>query len=755
MKLSLNWLLEHLDHQISKNFASLLDFAQDFTQKFNSSIGEMEKFTHLRLNNDLYHGKYLKSENELAEFDIDGQIVKIKTDLKRNAWLANDQSWRLANYQDIFSDKDGILPEPHQSDHNVYKSNFEDIIFEIENKSLTHRADLWSHYGIAREISALYDWKLKDLKRDHVEITNYQTGTETKTGQIRVKFAEKIKAACPKFAVCQIDNIKIIPSPIDIVIKLASVGSRSINLPVDLTNYVMLDIGNPMHAFDKNSFTTTHIIEPKFAENGQKLKLLDEKTITLNNQDLIISDSHDPLALAGVMGGDSSGINNNTTSIILEAAVFDPGVIRKATVRHKTRTEASTRFEKGLDLSGNLTAIEAYVTKLKKYLPEIHVFNIISVGNLPDKQKITIKLNDFKKKLSIQIDNDKIVTILKKLNFEVTDKIEELEIKVPLARGTREFVYEADILEEIGRFVGFDNVLSSIPKISLKGWDVEKHLRSRHIKDFCAYNGGMNEVSNYPLFDEHWLTELKYQPESNLHIINPVSEFRFRPVNNLIIHLAQNIYNNRLEKSLKFYEVAPIWQVTNNQPQETKNLAVAWLGTEDFYDFKNFWLELFNSLGLEVDWQATEHSLFKNGATAKLLQNEKTLGFVGYAAPFIETKIGRPLLIAQIDADMLVSNFKHTKLKPLNKYPISKLDVSFFIADQTVSKLEKLILTANDMISRVELIDTMTKPEWHNKISYTFRYNVESQDRNLNKDDLQKVIDIVQIRLKETGAEIR
>jgi phenylalanyl-tRNA synthetase beta chain len=510
-----------------------------------------------------------------------------------------------------------------------------------------------------------------------------------------------------------------------------------------------------MHAFDQKSFTTTHLIEPKFARNDQKLKLLDEKTITLNDQDLIISDSDEPLALAGIMGGFSSGVNSHTTSIILEAAVFEPGVIRKATVRHKTRTEASTRFEKGLDLSGNITAIESYITKLKKYLPDIQIFNIISVGNLPNRQKITIKLNDFKKKLSIKIDNDKIVKILKKLNFAVIDKNEELEIEVPLARGTREFIHEADILEEIGRFVGFDNVLSSIPKISLKGWDIEKHLISRHIKDFCAYNGHMNEVSNYPLFDELWLNELKYQPVSNLHIINPVSEFRFRPVNNLIIHLAQNIYNNRLEKSLKFFEVAPVWQITNNQPQETKKLAVAWLGTEDFYDFKNFWLELFNSVGLDVDWHSSEHGLFKNGATAKLILNEKTLGFVGYAAPFIEAKIGRPLLIAELDADMLASNFTHTKLKPLNKYPISKLDVSFFIIDQTVRKLETLILTANCMINKVELIDTMKKPEWKNKISYTFRYNVVSHDRNLNKDDLQKIIDDVQIKLKEIGAEIR
>jgi phenylalanyl-tRNA synthetase beta chain len=749
MKLSLNWLLEHLDHQLSKNFDSILDFAHDFAKKFNSSIGEMEQFTHLKLNNDLYHGKYLKSENEYAEFNVDGQIVKIKTDLKRNAWLVNDKSWRLANYQDIFSDKDGILPEPHQNDHNIYKSNFEDIIFEIENKSLTHRADLWSHYGMAREVSALYDWKLKELILDKLATLG------NKTGQISVKLEAKIKAACPKFAVCQIDNIQVIPSPINIVIKLASVGSRSINLPVDLTNYVMLDIGNPMHAFDEKSFTTTHLIEPKFAQNGQKLKLLDEKTITLNDQDLIISDSHEPLALAGVMGGFNSGVNSNTKSIILEAAVFDPGVIRKATVRHKTRTEASTRFEKGIDLSGNLTAIRSYITQLKNYLPDIQVNNIVSLGELPADQKIKINLNNFKKKLSIKIDTETIVKILEKLNFKLSNNLDELEVTVPLSRGTREFIYEADILEEIGRYLGFDKVTSSTPKIPLKGWDIEKHLRARHIKDFCAYAGSMNEVSNYPLFDEIWLNELKYKGDDNIYIINPVSEFRFRPVTNLIIHLVQNIYNNRLEKSLKFFEMAPVWNIAHNKPQETKKLAAAWIGVEDFYDFKNFWCGLFNSLGLQIDWQPAENDLFKNGSTAKLIYNEQLLGFVGYAAPFIEAKIGKPILIAEIDLNILISNNLNPKLKPLNKYPISKLDVSFFISNKNVNQLEKLILTANDMISSVELIDTLTKPEWNGKNSYTFRYNVVNQERNLNKDDLQKIMDSVHGKLREIGAEIR
>ena len=749
MKISLNWLLEHLEHNLGKSFDNMLNFANDFAKKFNTSIGEMESFKHIKLKNNLFLGEFIKTENCFTEFKVNDKNIKIETDLKRNAWLINDNNWRIANYHDINSLKEDILPEPNIEDQAIIKENFEDIIFEIENKSLTHRADLWSHYGIAREISALYNWKLKEIKLDKLSVAN-----DNKSGQISVKLDEKNKNFCPRLAVCQIDNIIINPSPFWLLMRLASVGSRSINLTVDLTNFVMLDIGNPMHAFDRKSFAE-NILEPKMACDGQKLKLLDEKTIELNHQDLVISDGANPLALAGVMGGYESGVNFKTTSIVIEAAVFDPGVIRKSSVRHKTRTEASTRFEKGLDLSGNITAIKLFITYLKKYLPEINVHNIVSIGNLPSNQKIKIDLIDFKKRLSIKINNEQIIEILKKLNFIVEQNGEHLEIIVPLSRGSREFIYEADIIEEIGRFIGFDKVQSSIPKLALKGWDLDKHLRFRNLKDFCAYGGSMNEVSNYPLYDEIWLNELKYQEELNLKIINPVSEFRYRPVTTLIMHLAQNIYNNRLEKSLKFFELAPVWCVINNKPVESKKLAVAWFGDEDFYDFKNFWLELFNSLDLKISWQEGKHNLFKTNSTAKLMIGEKVLGFVGYAAPFIEAKITKPILIAELDAEILVGDFKNTKIKPLNKYPVSKLDVSFFIVDQTVGKLEKLILQANDMITQVELIDTMKKPEWHDKISYTFRYNVVSQDRNINKDDLQKIIDRVQSNLKAIGAEIR
>lgn len=723
MKISLSWVLDHLDHDV-KNLKS---FAKDFQEKFNSSIGEMESFEYKVLSKDIFRDNF------------EG----------KDAWLIDDNGIRLATYKDIGGEKEGILPAPY-TDEKIFKAGeFSDIIFDIDNKSLTHRADLWSHYGIAREISAFYGWKLKDIN-----ILDIMQSTDNSTGSVKAIVDSKVKAACKKFAVCEVDNIEITPSPFWLLIRLARVGSRSINLTVDLTNYVMLDLGNPMHAFDLKAFSSG-IIEPKFL-NGNKLRLLDENEITITSEDLVITDGTNPVALAGIMGGYDSGVTNSTKNILVEVAVFDPGVVRKATVRHKTRTEASSRFEKGLDLNGNLRSLKYYLTLLKNFQPGILINDIVSLGDNAPEQKIEINLSQFKKLLSVDIDNLEIINILEMFGF-FTEKIDnnKLIVTVPSFRGMREFSYQADVLEEVGRYLGYNKVINSIPKIELKGWDLETHLKKRKIKDFCAYNGLMNEVSNYPLLDEEWYKSLKFNDELNIEIINPVSEFRYRPINSLIWHLTQNIYNNRASKSLKIFEVAPVWSLKDSNPKEVQKIAFAWLSSEDFYDFKNFFVSLFNMLGLSVYFKPEKKYLFKESATAAMYHNEKLVGHIGYAADFLEKKIEKPFLIAELNLDVLVEKIPENKIKPLAKFPVSKLDVSFFALNKLVKDLEDIIYRSHALINSVELIDSMQKKEWGEKKSYTFRYNIRSDDHTLNKDEIKSIQEFVENNLIKFGVELR
>ena len=724
MKISLAWVLDHLEH----NITDLKSFAADLQDRFNKSVGELESFYYTELKNDMVRGSLGST---------------------KDAWLVKDKSGlRLATYQDLDGSKDGFLPAPYGEEKLFKAGDFADVILEIDNKSLTHRADLWCHYGIAREVGALYGFKLKPLSELPVNISD-----NAQTGSVKVKIDSSIKNACKSFSAVQIDNVQITPSPFWMVLRLARVGSRSINLPVDLTNYTMLDVGNPLHAFDLKALSSG-VIEPKFASNKEKLALLDGKEIELCDQDLIITNGSKPLALAGIMGGLDSGVNDSTKNLLVEAVVFDPGVIRKAALRHKTRTEASSRFEKGLDCSGNILALKQFITKLKEFQPNIMVSSLASLGDKPIEQKIDINLDRFKKILSMDISDQQIIDILKSLHFKVAQKDNSLEVVVPSFRGSREFIHEADVLEEVGRVIGFEKVISSIPKLPLKGWNLERHLKLRSIKDFCAYAGSMQEVSNYPLYDQLWLQELKLDLDTNFKVINPVSEFRFQPVSTLLIHLAQNIFNN-LQRDIKVFEVGSVWSLDKNKPIETKKLAVSWLGSEAFFDFKAFFINLFASLGLNVSWSKGENYFFKKDATAQLKLGDKIIGFVGYAAPFIELKVGKPVLIAELDVEPLVNFVPYTQVSPLPKFPVSKLDVSLFVVDKNVAELETVIKNSYNLITGVELIDTMHKPEWGEKKSYTFRYYVTSPDQTLTKEEIGSVQSTVEDNLRSLGATIR
>ena len=267
MKISLSWVLDHLDHDV-KNLKS---FAKDFQEKFNSSIGEMESFEYKVLSKDIFRDNF------------EG----------KDAWLIDDNGIRLATYKDIGGEKEGILPAPY-TDEKIFKAGeFSDIIFDIDNKSLTHRADLWSHYGIAREISAFYGWKLKDIN-----ILDIKQSTDNSTGSVKAIVDSKVKAACKKFAVCEVDNIEITPSPFWLLIRLARVGSRSINLTVDLTNYVVdgsngaLSISYEISNIKLDDETISNVSEFVYLENGSILRILFKKkgncTLTVRQDRTII-----------------------------------------------------------------------------------------------------------------------------------------------------------------------------------------------------------------------------------------------------------------------------------------------------------------------------------------------------------------------------------------------------------------------------------------------------------------------------------
>ncbi|MDO9509692.1 MAG: phenylalanine--tRNA ligase subunit beta, partial [Candidatus Magasanikbacteria bacterium] len=252
----------------------------------------------------------------------------------------------------------------------------DDVVFEIDNKSLSNRPDLWGHYGIAREVAVLFPRDLKEYETTEIE--------EGKDIKLKVD-VDDIKL-CPRYMAVAVGGIKIGPSPLWLQQSLSAVGLRSINNVVDITNYIMYDLGQPLHAFDANNLKTKNknskTIIVRTANPEEEFKLLDEKVIKLTENDLVIADEEKPIALAGVMGGFDSGINDNTTTIIFESANFEPVNIRKTALRYDSRTDSSSRFEKSLDPNMNKSALEKAVEMILEFCPEAKVVsNVVDITN--------------------------------------------------------------------------------------------------------------------------------------------------------------------------------------------------------------------------------------------------------------------------------------------------------------------------------------------------------------------------------------
>ena len=333
----------------------------------------------------------------------------------------------------------------------------DDIVFEVDNKSLTNRPDLWGHYGIAREFAALAGRELKPLDVD--DLKAYET-----LKKVDMKIEDDL---CQRYSCLQVENIKRNVSPVNMRIRLFYCGMRGINFLADLTNYLMLEMGQPMHAFDSRKVEKIRI---KRFDKPFVFRTLDGVDRNIDENTLMICNDNTPVAIAGIMGGLDSEIVEDTTTLTLESATFNAVSIRKSTVRLAHRTDASMRYEKCLDPEMTDVAIARFLYLLKKYDSGIKV-----VSSLTDEYAFhydTVTL-DFDKKFvdrytGIEIDNDIIVKTLTSLGFKVTLDNDNFTVVVPSWRATKDVTLKADIIEEITRIYGYDNFDEELQRLKEK-----------------------------------------------------------------------------------------------------------------------------------------------------------------------------------------------------------------------------------------------------------------------------------------------
>lgn len=426
-----------------------------------------------------------------------------------------------------------------------------DIVFEVDNKSLSNRPDLLSHYGIARELSVIFDAKLKPYEKiigDKLEVAS------EKAGKLEVDVVAK--EACPRYLAIKVNNLKIKESPAWIQERLLAAGQRPINNIVDLTNYVMLECGQPLHAFDADKVKK---ISVRFAVKGELIETLDGKERQLAADDLVITDGRQPIALAGIIGGRNSEIDDNTVNIILEAANFRSDIIRRSAQKFGLRTEASTRFEKSLDPVLAEDALFRFLSLLKTDCPEMKISShLIDLGGSPAAAApVRLDFSWLTSKIGQEIPKEQVINILTKLGFKITKHKDYLDVLIPSWRATKDVKGKEDLVEEVLRIYSYDNIASALPveRLIIPEKNVERALE-RKIKDVLALKFSLNEVYNYSFVGEEQLKKLNIDFFNHLRLINPLSEIHSLLRQSLVPWLVSNIKNNQAkDDNLGFFEV--------------------------------------------------------------------------------------------------------------------------------------------------------------------------------------------------------
>lgn len=776
MKLSLAWIFDHIDADWRT-----ID-VRNLVDSFNSSVAEIEQCNSIAIDaTNNVPGKVVDIvETHVVVYcplwDCKAQLP-LRTDAYKDQWYIinrTDGIYHWATTQFFGSTKETIIPSFEYMaslTHEEWKLGLEDgdYSIEIDNKSITHRPDLWSHRGCAREIAALLNVPLKPLQNFQATVPVMQS---EKTGYMDNRFSLTIQASevCKRLAGIAIENLEVKPSQLWIVSRLSRIDSKSINNIVDATNYTMYDLGHPMHAFDADVLKHKHIIV-RYGRDKEQLTLLDGQTITLTNNDLILADEDQPIALAGVMGGLYCGITNRTRNVLFESAWFNPVAVRHAAQRYKKRTDASARFEKNIDPSGNVIALKRclQLLNIEERSNGLQGKEIISLGMPQKTHVIEIHHNFIESCLGISVASSFISTLLPKLGFEVTEKKDisglVYQITVPTFRATKDIQLPEDIVEEVGRFLGYTNITPQLPHKATTIIDVHAIQQAHTIRATCAYALTMQELYTYAFFDETVLREINWTPENAVAVQNPVSDNWQRLVTSLIPTLCRTVQINVHEhQMLNFFELARVWQASGDTVIEQKSLAGIFYNhaaAVDFYDAKSNLEQLFHALQLPVDWYPLKswvNQWYDEQRTAVIMYKDKSIGLAGIANKHFLKKFDlHNAFIFELDADFLLHyRPANSVFKAVSKYPLVERDISIFVPlSAMVDDIQKIIQKADAHIKAAYLIDFFEKREWKDKKALTLHLIIQDEEKTLKTIEVDGIMKKVVEALQALGAEIR
>ena len=642
-----------------------------------------------------------------------------------------------------------------------YFSLTNDEVYEI---GLTpNRTDAMSHYGVARDLQAFLS--NNGVKSEFEKISTAIVSTE---GEHGFELEVEDSALCPRYIGAIIENVKIAPSPAWLQDRLKAIGLSPINNVVDITNYILHGLGQPLHAFDADKISGKKV-KVGVNEAGTKFTTLDGIERTLNGSEIIIKDGNNqPMCIAGVFGGSESGVSNETKTIFLESAYFNPVAIRKAAKSHGLNTDASFRFERGVDPNNTRTAITQAIKLIEEITGGKKIGSLLEhYPNKIEDAKIIFRYSKLDQILGVKIHREKIKEILKSLEIKaVNDIADGLELAVPAYRA--DVTREIDVIEEILRIYGYNKVdapqkISFTPvKLSFDDQDALENSWARTLQ-----SNGFNEVMN------NSLTSVKDETNA-VKLLNPLSkELTFMRKSLLEGLLENTIYNiNRKNQDIKFFELGKIYH-KKEKYEERKQLAILisgrtysenWLmpkSASDFYMLKAYVKVLFDKLSLETEEISLEDDRF--GDALEIISKGNTIARLGKVSPNLlkEYDIDQDCFYAEIEIETVQKlrskeNFKFVDIPKFNKI---RRDLALLV-DKNVNYAELYKLAKKNPSKYLKNINLFDVYEGKNlpegKKSYALSFELLNEQKTLEDKDITAVMDsLINNFKKEFNAELR
>ena len=643
-----------------------------------------------------------------------------------------------------------------------------DVLLEIDNKSMTNRPDLWGHYGIAREIAALYKLPMKKI-----EAVTFDADSDFK-----VEILDPDR--CPRYIGVEMNGVEVKPSPYQMQSRIWRVGMRPINALVDITNYVMLATGNPTHAFDAD-IIKEHI-RVRRAEEGEKLLLLNGKELELCGDDLVIADGEGPVALAGVMGGAKDSILPTTKRVILEVANFESTGIRRTALRYDNRTEASSRYEKAVDPERCDQALALSMQYFKELYPELKV-----VGHCDRYEKklqraeIDVNLDWLARRLGKHLTNDDIRSKLEILGFDVSIDGDNMHVIAPTWRSTGDISIKDDVMEEVARMYGYDNFEATPFTTSFEGAINQKDISLvRNIKEYLAIRCGMQEIYTYPWMNDVFVNAVMQDTTGMLKLSTPPAPDLSYIRSSLLPNMCEAVVKNeRYFNEFSMFEEAQVftdsdytspYDATESLPKQRRNIAGSIASATK--KVNDLFRELKGFLEYMPRYTHMEGFTFKkdvkpvwadNVVWQNIYVGDVKVGDLGLVAKKVTMDCGiknLSVMVFEMDTTLLKPLISRTnKFTHLAEYPETDYDISMLFDSSATWEEIKSVIAVKEAgpVKNASFVDEYRgKQIPAGKKSVTIRLTIGSKEKTLTSDEIESAANSVMKQLsKRMGAELR